>query len=240
MKIDNAAERLHNFFQNTRPSAERNEVARNVLRKYLNLKENAQDHELYIGISGLLQLPMIIQNEIDENFPNSKITHWHSKVENSFNILSLSASWRDVLSPIDERTMTELSTLSLLFSTKGEIEVIVQDDLIGFIEKINELKNDTLSSSLPDGMKSGILKYLNKILSALETYHITGAEPIMEAMESMVGRTVLNKAYGEALAETGIGKKVGEMIALLANTITVAQGIPFISTPLLTLLTNKV
>ncbi|WP_147302174.1 hypothetical protein [Pantoea ananatis] len=240
MKIDNAAERLHNFFQNTRSAAERNEATRSVLRNYLNLKENAQDHELYMGISGLLQLPMIIQNEIDENFPNSKLTHWHLKVRSSFNLLSLNAPWRDVLGPIDERTITELSTLSLLFSTKGEIEVIGQDDIIEFIEKVNELKNDTLSSSLPSGMKSSILKYLNKILSALETYHITGAEPIMEAMESMVGRTVLNKAYGEALAETGIGKKVGDMISLLANTITVAQGIPFIATPLLTLLTNKV
>ncbi|MDY4348902.1 hypothetical protein [Pectobacterium brasiliense] len=238
MKIDNAASRLHNFLLQSQHGSNSLKDTRQILRQYLNMP-NAPDHELYKGLSGLLELPSKVQKELKTNFPDYELTYWLERVSRAFSQINLNSSWNGVISVIDERTLTELSTLSVLFKTKGDIALIDQSEMNVFREKINELKEDLITAGLPANMCNTILQYLNKVLSAIESYQITGVEPIMEAMESIIGRAALNDNYRKALADSGIGKKIGDIIGLVANAVTIAQGIPFVATPLLTLLESK-
>ncbi|EIJ9085003.1 hypothetical protein RJ218_003850 [Enterobacter hormaechei] len=237
MKIDNAAARLHDFLIRTHNSNTSRDT-RWVLQQFLNMP-GVPDHELYRGLAGLLELPGKVQTELENHFPDNGLSHWNDRVSRAFSQISLNAMWGGIMSPIDERTLTELNMLSLLFRTKGEVALIDQSEMSEYKAKIEELKEDTIAADLSIEMRTTILQYLNKILSAIESYQITGVEPIMEAMESIIGRAALNEEYSKALKDTGIGKKIGDIVGLVANAVTVAQGIPFVATPLLTFLGSR-
>lgn len=237
MKIDNAAARLHDFLLRTHNLSTAKDT-RLVLQQYLNMP-GVPDHVLYRGLAGLLELPGKVQTELENHFPGYGLSHWYERVSRVFSQMNLNAGWSSIMSPIDERTLTELSMLSLLFRTKGEVALIDQSEMSEFKAKIEELKEDTIAADLSIEMRTTILQYLNKILSAIESYQITGVEPIMEAMESIIGRAALNEDYSKALKDTGIGKKIGDIVSLVANAVTVAQGIPFVATPLLTFLSSR-
>ncbi|KHJ69301.1 hypothetical protein QU24_04495 [Pantoea rodasii] len=208
------------------------------MRQHLNM-QGAPDHHLYKGIAGLLSLPDEIHNILNQHFPHRRWTHWLEKVNACFSKINLNAQWASAIDTVDDRALTELEMISTVLEAKGQIALIDQDEMDVFREKINALKSDVISAELSSGIKQSILHYLNKILAAIESYQITGVEPIMEAMESAIGRAALNEDYRDALRETGVGKKLGEIISLVANAVTIAQGIPFVATPLLTLLGSQ-
>lgn len=226
MKIDNPAARLYNFLKTTSSTDKRSFRTRRVLGQYLE-KEGASDAFLYSQVSEIISL--IDQTHIlqRENFPGKNWTHWRDNIISAFAKLNLSADWGVVANGIDDRALTELEMLSTLFETKGQYALLDHSELEGFSETINELKKDVIAADLSAEMQITILHYLNKILGAIESYQITGIEPIMEAMESAVGRAMMNEDYRKALKDTGIGKKLGALIGVVANTVTVAQGIPF-------------
>lgn len=235
MKIDNPAARLHLFLVSTNTSEYRQQLTRNVMQTHLNMP-GAPDQHLYRGIAGLLGLPDQIDNILHEHFAGRRWIHWLGKVNECFSKINLSSQWSQTISSIDDRALTELEMISTLFETKGQITLLDQAEMDVFREKINALKNDVITTDVSAEMRTTLLYYLNKILGAIESYQITGVEPIMEAIESTIGRAAINEEYRSALKETGIGKKLGEIVSLVANTVTIAQGIPFAATPLLTLL----
>lgn len=238
MKIDNPAARLHLFLVKTHTSENRQKLTREVMQTHLNMP-GASDQHLYRGIAGLLSLPDQIHDILHEHFAGRQWTHWLGKVNECFSKINLSSQWSMTISVIDDRALTELEMIATLFETKGQITLLDQVEMDVFREKINALKNDVITTNVSAEMRTTLLHYLNKILGAIESYQITGVEPIMDAIESTIGRAAINEEYRNALTETGIGKKLGEIVSLVANAVTIAQGIPFVATPLLTLLGTK-
>jgi len=235
VKIDNPAARLHNFITLTQVDKNSSSTCRSILKANLYLSPKAHDYEIYHALAGLLSLPAQITTILDENFPGKVWKHWLTQIETAFSRIDLNGPWVNVIKTIDSRSMTELEMISTLFETKGHIALLDMTQMEKFREKINELKNDIITADLSAGMRKMILHYLNKILNAIESYEITGVEPIMEAIDATIGRAATNEDYRAALKETGIGKKLGEFIGVVANTVTIAQGIPFVTTPLLKL-----
>lgn len=235
VKIDNPAARLHNFITLTQVASDSTTTSRNILRTNLYLSPTAHDYEIYHGLAGLLSLPAQITTILEENFPGKVWKHWLTQVEIAFSRIDLNGPWAAVTNKIDSRSMTELEMISTLFETKGQIALLDMTQMKEFREKINELKNDIITADLSAGMQKMILHYLNKILNAIESYEITGVEPIMEAIDATIGRAATNEDYRAALKQTGIGKKLGDLIGLVANAVTIAQGIQLVTTPLLTL-----
>ncbi|MEG6138932.1 hypothetical protein [Enterobacter kobei] len=89
-------------------------------------------------------------------------------------------------------------------------------------------------------MKTLLLKQLSQILEALESYRISGVEPVMDAVQSTLGLAVLHPEYRNEISK-GTGSQFGEkMSALLTDTasvVTIAGAMPMIPSAVHTALT---
>ena len=83
-----------------------------------------------------------------------------------------------------------------------------------------------LSSEITPDLKKYVIHHLRKILTAIEEYKISGALPILDAVESTIGHAYLDTSYRNFLTSSEVGAKILETLAATANVVTVAVGIP--------------
>lgn len=237
MNSDNPASRLHAILRsaiNTTPGQNQ----RAVWRHALNI-ENGSDSKLYAQLGKVMALPEEISKWLIENLPNKKWETWRTAVNKAFAQIHLNGQWASVGNHLDERAMTELDMISTLYENMGGLKSITNEEISALIDRVNEIKAQVLGSGMPEEMKLTFLKYLNKILDALESYHITGAAPIMEAVESAMGHIVVDPEYKDALRETGTGEQLVNFLGSLVDAVASVQGLPPMATPFLQLIRSK-
>ncbi len=78
-------------------------------------------------------------------------------------------------------------------------------------------------------MKTMLLRQMAQLQEALETYSISGIEPVMDAVQSTLGLAVVDSEYREEI-RSGSGNKFGDRISSLlgdvANVVIVAGALP--------------
>ncbi|MFZ2301579.1 MAG: hypothetical protein WAW10_06890 [Gallionella sp.] len=116
-----------------------------------------------------------------------------------------------------------------LLQTKANTKLIADDEIQGIREKISAIYEEILNSELPDEIKKYLTRHLRKIQTGIDEYYLTGAIPLLETMETMVGHTAVDKSYREFLRDTDLGKKILDTLSSMANVVTVAVGIPQLS-----------
>ena len=238
MKIDNPAQRLLNIILDGKGLQKPNEIrTRNAWVKILGI-EGDEEYILLQRIGEVMALPNRIIKIMSENFESDhwRTNHWVGKFTKAFKSLNLNGTWYDFINIIDEQSMTELKMISLLIETKGHVNDLSVEQLEGFIIKVDELKKEIIDSEIPSNLKEHFVKYLNKIISALDSYKITGIEPIMEAVESTLGHAFVDEEYKDAIRTSGFGKKLIDLLSTVANAVTVAEGLPAIGTTIMALL----
>ncbi|EOW9269230.1 TPA: hypothetical protein PX805_003695 [Vibrio cholerae] len=109
-----------------------------------------------------------------------------------------------------------------LLENKLETSVIDTEQLDTFRIRVQDLIEHTIKSDLTSEFKKFMTHYLQKILSAINDYLISGAMPILDAVEATLGHAVLDPNFKEALKESETGQKIRDMLGDLANIVTVA------------------
>lgn len=66
---------------------------------------------------------------------------------------------------------------------------------------------------------------LNKLLRRIDEYRITGAQPIMEEIDMMFGRTVRDAEYREYLSSS-LGKGLIDALSAVAASVIIVLGVP--------------
>ncbi|MGP6463292.1 hypothetical protein [Pantoea agglomerans] len=237
MTSDNPASRLYEILTLAR-NVPANESQREAWRQALHMN-NCTDSQLLAQLGKVFALPEEIGCWLDEKFPRKQWTTWRTSVDTGFSHTYLDGSWDMVRSHINERAMTELDLISTLYETSEAVEPISQEELDSFTNKINEIKREIIDSDLSLQMKKTFLKYLNKILNALESYYITGSEPIIDAVEAAMGHVVVDSAYADSLKQTGTGEKLVSFLGSLIDAVASVQGLPPMATPFLQLIKSK-
>ncbi|HHI1427429.1 hypothetical protein [Escherichia coli] len=119
--------------------------------------------------------------------------------------------------------------LSDLFETRGAHAAIEANETEALLVKIIELRGDIRSSELSSAMKTMLLRQLSQLQEALESYSISGIEPVMDAVQSTLGLAVIDPEYKEEI-KSGSGSQFGDRISSLlgdiANVVTVAGALP--------------
>lgn len=178
-----------------------------------------------------MALPGRIIQVRENNFSTlrGKSNHWKSHVDKAFFAQSLNGSWSSFLDNIDDRTLTELGMLSDLFETRGAHAGIAADEIAALLERITQLRSDIRESGLSAMMRTLLLKQLSQIQEALETYDISGVEPVMDAVQSTLGLAVLHPEYRNEISkgvDSQFGEKISELLSDVANVVTVAGALP--------------
>ncbi|MBN3115893.1 hypothetical protein H4F46_13430 [Pectobacterium brasiliense] len=245
MKIDNPVKRLINVLNLGKEIYEKNQsesphkviTCRRAWRMILNL-DAEPDYVLFYRIGEVMALPYKMKNILMDNFDSDywKSNHWEFQINEAFKNNDLNSSWNGFITKIDDRTITELKMMCLLIETKGHINDIDSEKLSEFKVNIENIKNEVINSNISKSLKDVFVKYLKKIIDAIDGYQISGVEPIMEAVESTLGHAFVDENYKNAIKENEFGSKIVNILSSIANAVTIAEGLPAIGATFLALL----
>lgn len=230
MKTDNPAGRLLNLLEegkNIGPNVKNRDAWGTLLEV-----EDSNSPLLMYRLGKVMELPKQVIEQIKLNFPNQQNTHshWSTKVNQAFGVQNLNGKWNDFNQHIDQHTLDYLSMSVDMIDSKGYTQVISSEKLNEIHEKISNLRQDAIDSDeLDESFKKIISVYLQKILSAIDEYKISGAVPIMENIEQTLGRTFCDEAYRATIQRTKFGEKLLTTLTFVADITTISLGLPQIS-----------
>jgi hypothetical protein len=113
-----------------------------------------------------------------------------------------------------------------LLDMKEKTKILSESELIDIHKRISDLLEDIINMSLDDDVKKYIVRYLRKMLVAIEEYNISGSTPILEALENTLGHAFVDEKYKMAIKETALGTKLISALNVVASIVTVATGLP--------------
>jgi hypothetical protein len=64
------------------------------------------------------------------------------------------------------------------------------------------------------------------MIISIDEYRLTGALPLLDAIDTTIGHAALEKNYKSFLTDTELGKRLLDTLSSMANVVTVAVGIP--------------
>lgn len=176
----------------------------------------------------IMELPEQIILALQEGFPNQKNTwsHWSTKVNAGFMQQHLNSNWDSFINHIDDHSITYLALAADLLQSKSNTKTISDDEIKSVRGKISQIYEEILTADLPDEVKKYLIRYLRKILIGIDEYYLTGALPLLDAVDTMLGHAAIDTNYRNFLRDTELGKKILDTLGAMANVVTVAVGIP--------------
>lgn len=172
----------------------------------------------------VMLLPHEIKIIFDQYYPYNSTTldYTLGQIQKAFSNQNLAQSWGGFINYIDTHCISTLSMASALLDSKLESKLIEKIELNSFKDKVMEILDEVIHSDLTHEFKKFMTHYLNKILSSIDDYFISGAMPILLAVESTIGHAVLDPNFKNELIDTTTGDKIRHLLADLANMTTVA------------------
>lgn len=226
MHCDNPAARLLKLLQDGK-KIQQGIKCRDGWRQLLGV-ESSESALLVSRLGKIMELPDIIINEIRENYPNQSNTHkhWSAKVNQAFMQQNLNGQWKEFIAHIDDHTISYLSMTADLLDMKSSTILMEKDELSDIREKVNGLLSQAIELNIDEDFRKYLVRYLRKIIITIDEYHISGAIPISEAIESALGHAFMDENYRKNISETDFGATVVSVLGGVAAAVTIAVGLP--------------
>lgn len=225
MITDNAAARLLAILESGN-AINANFETKKAWMRIFDLEPNTPNVEsvLMSKLGQVMLLPHETRILIEQYYPTqvSSLTHTLHQIQKAFTNQNLSSTWATFINHIDSHCISTLSMTSALLDNKLETQLIEVDTLNDFKGKVQTILDETITSDLSREFKKFMSHYLQKIVNAINDYLISGALPILDAIESTLGHAVLDPSFRDELKGTETGDKIRIMLSDLANVVTVA------------------
>lgn len=228
MNYDNPAARLLSLIkQGQQKNATEN--CRAVWKELLEVDNN--NSLLMSRLGKAMELPELIIKALVDGYPQQGNTwaHWESQVNAAFMSQNLNDQWATFRNLIDQHTVTYLQLASDLLQARSNTKLIADDALLVTREQLDAVYKEVLESSLPDEVKKYLIRNLRKLILSIDEYKLTGALPLLDAIETTIGHAYFDKEYKDFLRDTALGKRFLDTLGAMANVVTVAVGIPQLS-----------
>jgi hypothetical protein len=141
-------------------------------------------------------------------------------------VQNMHGEWQSFISNIDTYTLTYLKMTSSMLQAKVNAKLLTGTDLVSIRGKLDAILVEVLASDLPDEVKKYLVRNLQKIVGSIDEYKLTGALPLLDAVETTFGHAAVDKQYHPFLTDTELGKRLLDTLGALANVVTVAVGLP--------------
>ncbi|EGQ8042978.1 hypothetical protein [Vibrio alginolyticus] len=227
MITDNAAARLLKILDEGK-GISANFPAKQAWGKIFRLEDIETSTEAQSTLMSKLGQVMLLPHEtmtlVEQYYPAQApaLNHTLAQIQAAFVSQNLSGKWFTFIQHIDTHCIDALSMTAALLENKLETSVIDTEQLDTFRIRVQDLIEHTIKSDLTSEFKKFMTHYLQKILSAINDYLISGAMPILDAVEATLGHAVLDPNFKEELKESETGQKIRDMLGDLANIVTVA------------------
>ena len=192
------------------------------------LKTGNDEATLMVRLGKVMGLPAEIVQSMQRHYPNdpNSWNHWFSRVNNAFVSQQLAGQWQSFSGQIDEHTITYLGMTATLLGHMEHVAPISNDDAKRFKDELAEILADVLTSDLEPKVKDTVGRHLQRLIVAIDEYSLTGALPILDAVDAAIGHIAIDQQYADTLKNTSIGSRFAEALAAVANVVTVVVGLP--------------
>lgn len=230
MQGDNAAARLFSLLQEGRRISGAT-LCRNAWFQLLDTPVG--DSLLLMSRLGkVMELPCLIQKDVQEFFPDySGVSdHWHAQLSHAFSNQNFDHAWSTFINNVDDNTLHAIQTFAMLLGAKLHHKNLDAASISDFRDKISELYSAVLNSTeLSEEVKKQLLRHLRLILTGLDEYKITGTLQVFEELEKFVGHMYFDEKYKTEVKSSETGRRVLDLLSAIANSITIAVGLPQLS-----------
>lgn len=187
--------------------------------------------ELHSKLGKVMELSSTIVTEIRDAYPDEHDTcdHWSTQVDNAFNSQQLNGQWATFISCIDQHSINYLRMHARLLQNISKTKPVAEGVLEATRKELDSILRELLASDVDAEVKRYLSRNLRKLIAAVDEYKLTGSAAIFDSIEILMGHSVFDAKYKESITETSIGKRIVELLGILANAMTVAQGLPQIS-----------
>ena len=175
-----------------------------------------------------MELPALIIEAVQQAFPEEGNTwsHWASQVNAGFMVQNLHAGWDTFINNIDDHSITYLRMTSNLLASKSNTKLIAAESLSAIRGELQRIHDELMESDQPDEVKKYLSRNIRGMIVSIDEYRLTGALPLLDAIDTTVGHALLEKNYKSFLTDTELGRRLLDTLSSMANVVTVAVGIP--------------
>lgn len=159
------------------------------------------------------------------------VNHWRAQLYKGLNS-GPTKNWLEFLSCIDAHTINYLRMQASLVHLTNSDNQIEPQELLKARNMLDEAILEIKESGLSEPTKIAVIRRLRSIMAAIDDYSICGNEAVFDQFKA----TIFDLAANTEVSEKGIGKKLSEAIAVLANLVTSATGLQQLASPALKLL----
>jgi hypothetical protein len=170
------------------------------------------------------QIATTLTNSVDTN--PGVLKHISNQFYAAFTTHKFGDKWAIFVAQIDDHITNYLALASTLLETQIATKRLEDEELAELRESFVQILEKVRSSQLPPRLKSYVVLQLHDLISALDDYFITGAEPILERIEATIGHAYIDAEYKGFLKDHELGKSLLDCLGAAANLVTVAVGIP--------------
>ena len=225
MLSDNPAARLLAILEEG-SKHKKEENCRTVWAKLLNV--DTHDSLLMSRLGKVMNLPSDIVDTISKEFPNQQDSykHWCNQVNNGFMQQNLCGQWETFGKFIDPHTLAYLRLTAELIQSKANTSLLEETTLSNVRDKVDDILKDVIESDFQEDVKTYLTRSLQRILVVTDEYRISGAIPVLDAMEVTLGHAFFDENYKNTLTQTELGRKIIDALAAVASSVTIAVGLP--------------
>lgn len=151
---------------------------------------------------------------------------WAYQVSGAFQTHNVHGHIESFVNNISDDTVNNVRTMAVLLDKGSKRKAINADQLQSIKNELATLLQEVLESAQEDEIKIYLARALRKIIAAIDEYHLTGANPILERIEQTVGHALVDSKYRSFLTDTELGSKILNSLTTASNIVTIAVGMP--------------
>jgi len=188
--------------------------------------EAGDDAKLVMKLSQLMSMSLDAVLLMNERFPALKdqTSKWHITFVTALTSQQLNSNIHTFINGYTRKHSDFLKVMEQMIGISAP--AVIDASLIGeFRSSIRDLIEETLESQLESKAKHYLIKALQRILSALEDYEITGVVPVIESIELVAGHMFTDSQFKNSMS-SDFGNKVFSVIGAVADSIAIATGAP--------------
>lgn len=224
--MSNIASRLHELLKSGTQIKERNRPASEAWAQLLGIPHENQA-DLLRQIGSVMQLQADIRDRVVSSGASNPdlLLRWTGKVDMAFQAMSPRGPWSRFIEPIDGETLLALEFCAAFLETTCPDPECDYDELVKLQKKANALTDELAKSSLPSELKGFLTEQLERVVSALRNIRIFGPNAAKDAaLASLLEMALKHEQSAEAARHT-LGKKVIEVIKILAISVGLTNGL---------------
>jgi hypothetical protein len=171
-------------------------------------------------VMNLSEETFLLVNELFPRQARGSLT-WKTSLDKGFLQQEMNGPFETFMTHISPTAIDHLTSAADLldFKTPNKLtDTQIQD----FIQSLNELIEEVLSGELEIKVAEYLVRYLRKIVVALEEYRLGGEIPVTSSIDALIGHSAFDSSYRSAISETTIGSKILNILGGIADAVTVA------------------